>query len=45
MLVEDQQEIVQEETEIRTVLFASCIDDIVETLVCVWCVHVWWGRE
>ena len=39
MLVEDQQEIFQEETKIRTVLFASCIDHIVETLVCV-CVCV-----
>lgn len=39
MLVEDQQEIVQEETKICTVLFASCIDHIVETLVCV-CVCV-----
>ena len=40
MLVEDQEEIVQEETEICTVLFASCIGNIVETLcVCV-CVCV-----
>ena len=44
MLVEDQQEIVQEETKICTVLFASCIDHIVETLVCV-CVCVCGGKR